>query len=1511
MADAKDPSSTAPPSSLGSPAAAGAPHGMHPSQQQQQQQQHSQQQHRPPYPGSFPPPPHAYPPSNAPPPTSHAPHAPPTNNSGGPPHSYYAQHPHHPPQRYYDRQHYAHSPRYESPRHAHYRSDYAYPSTAGRAPPPPHPLGPPHAPPHGPPLHGPPQLHGHPGGSHQHPSSQHQQPHDPHGPPSRSSTARPYQPYPQPRGGLAPSKGGAFHRYTPQNRYLPPPPPHHHQGMSHQVMVHSPRGMSHPPPPMPPHLSGVPAAMQMDMPQSRLPPSVVEIKDDSPGTVPVKEEHEDDAAKQHDKPKDGTGEQIDHSGQIDESPHEHDDDKEPKDNSQEKKRKKDGEVDIEKEEEGETATPKKEDRQVQEVNKESSQTGDIMQHMDSGVPESNHPKVDLHVATLDRRPYSHNETAPLEHLSAKRPRSEPNVDDVTPKACGYTHHPSFFPPPPSHHPPHPSQQHMMPYHHPHANLKRPKLGDEYYHSTHDKYDSYKYPQCPPPNMMSPHQLRPIRSPTHQRSFSLESETRQDKPPSRSYEESLRHRPASYSPNSLVSRRSFDFYRRGGGGGIDDDDDRTLSKSHSWNELGHSRSMSWEVPPALSAICSFGQLNSDSLKSPGASLRQQEDDPVDEELPPLPGMGMGMEHAKSFPLAPRPMNKMMDRVVVGEERREREDRREFYRVDQRQYYPRSPMRMDRYYYSRSPTRRERYYDERDRYYEDTRYRKMDGRPMRYEERRGRDEMDMVDRRDPYESRRYRRYDDERHQQRSPPPPSSRDAYFSYPEGTPGGLSSRSFDSRSMGDLDDPMSLLYRPSFSWERGLDMPYDDQQGQGSVLIQLKDQQKIMKALTMRNEIRTIGNPHSAAGLILLLAMPNDRHCLSETLCIIRNNVEVFTATTADINAPAPGRKRPIRVGQLGLRCVYCRMCPNDRVKRAVCFPSSTKRIYRAVIDMKLDHFPCCPYIPPGLKARLEELSAGSTRSTGMTVQYFVKSAKELGMVDMDEGVYIDLKRVGKEQEAPFNPYSVERPLPPPEEAPIPSRAVPQEAASSSAPPNKVQFKPAGKAPAEELDPNIKRFHGKVLLALEDDASFLSPLRCFLRRNVCAFTATAKDIAVRTPTTFSVRVGQVGVGCVHCLAVPPKSRSNRAVCFPFTVARIYQSVADIQRFHLGECKMMPPEVRAEFLQLQSESAKGSRGLATRTYWIDSARKLGLADGPAGMYFSRDPALPPPADDESLDILAQVATNAKTNFKPLVTPEDKPTIADFLYVVMEQLQPCLFTDADRNKRRSKNLGSIGVECKHCAGKIDGRKFFWSSVSAAESNFVSVHSHMMDCKYIPDELKTELARLKALRREQTSRLRTGSQKAFFTRVWNRLHESADNEEESKHSPATKPDDAPVSSNQPETVPAIKSMDANDVTFDNMVLPSSGSQDELRALLESKSTLSSMPSVEEGTKPASNEGSGDSDEIGKSDTDIKMGSSSDSAIAIKSSLSSVAHDLSAVSVSVNSKEGGEQDTEFTEI
>ena len=173
--------------------------------------------------------------------------------------------------------------------------------------------------------------------------------------------------------------------------------------------------------------------------------------------------------------------------------------------------------------------------------------------------------------------------------------------------------------------------------------------------------------------------------------------------------------------------------------------------------------------------------------------------------------------------------------------------------------------------------------------------------------------------------------------------------------------------------------------------------------------------------------------------------------------------------------------------------------------------------------------------------------------------------------------------------------------------------------------------------------------------------------------------------------------------------------------------------------------------------------------WRGKDRTVGVFDTPEQASAAFEYVRKALCDANLSSLSADGVTAAfDTASKPLVLPEDKPKIAEFLYVVMDQLQPCRFTEADRNKRGLKNMGSIGVECKHCAGKIDGRKFFWSSVKAVESNFVSVHTHMMECKFIPQELKDELSELKLLRKEQTSRLKFGSQKAFFNTVWDRLH-----------------------------------------------------------------------------------------------------------------------------------------------
>ena len=172
------------------------------------------------------------------------------------------------------------------------------------------------------------------------------------------------------------------------------------------------------------------------------------------------------------------------------------------------------------------------------------------------------------------------------------------------------------------------------------------------------------------------------------------------------------------------------------------------------------------------------------------------------------------------------------------------------------------------------------------------------------------------------------------------------------------------------------------------------------------------------------------------------------------------------------------------------------------------------------------------------------------------------------------------------------------------------------------------------------------------------------------------------------------------------------------------------------------------------------------------------------------------------------------------------------------------------------------------------------------------------------MKVELTRLKALRREQTSRLKTGSQKAFFTRVWARLHgttapaptfgvkqlsASLGNNAKGDSKLAKKIHHPKGNGHGMKEVvidaPIKKEGAADDEPPIDLHTGRSNDSDEIRALLESKSTLSSIDEsliLKHGND--------------NSDSELKTDQSSASAgeLVSKSSLTSVALNLSAVSV-----------------
>ena len=167
---------------------------------------------------------------------------------------------------------------------------------------------------------------------------------------------------------------------------------------------------------------------------------------------------------------------------------------------------------------------------------------------------------------------------------------------------------------------------------------------------------------------------------------------------------------------------------------------------------------------------------------------------------------------------------------------------------------------------------------------------------------------------------------------------------------------------------------------------------------------------------------------------------------CFVRRHIEFFVADANACSEPSPGRKSPVVVGQVGLRCIHCaNLPPKQRVKRSICYPPSITGIYHAVSNMKFDHFAICKGLPEASRQEFADLrnscsrrgtatgstnctkqnktsttqttgvkpnkhlkgtkstssSDSSTGSSGVsTGQYYAESAASKGLVDSDIGI-------------------------------------------------------------------------------------------------------------------------------------------------------------------------------------------------------------------------------------------------------------------------------------------------------------------------------------------------------------------------------------------------------------------------------------------------------------------------------------------------------------------------------
>eukprot|EP00536_Pseudo-nitzschia_multiseries_P003732 jgi/Psemu1/186478/e_gw1.58.46.1 len=137
-------------------------------------------------------------------------------------------------------------------------------------------------------------------------------------------------------------------------------------------------------------------------------------------------------------------------------------------------------------------------------------------------------------------------------------------------------------------------------------------------------------------------------------------------------------------------------------------------------------------------------------------------------------------------------------------------------------------------------------------------------------------------------------------------------------------------------------------------------------------------------------------------------------------------------------------------------------------------------------------------------------------------------------------------------------------------------------------------------------------------DQDSLSDRQCYVRSEMVEiFAASEKDVSARhSKGAQKLTQGQVGIRCVHCAHLRPRDRAERAVCYPSSISRIYQTVADMQRFHFEQCREIPPKIRKIYKSLKTTRPRGVG--SPQTYWVQSAKLLDLVDTENGIQFGAD-----------------------------------------------------------------------------------------------------------------------------------------------------------------------------------------------------------------------------------------------------------------------------------------------------
>eukprot|EP00985_Skeletonema_marinoi_P032360 scaffold39117_cov148-Skeletonema_marinoi.AAC.6 len=312
---------------------------------------------------------------------------------------------------------------------------------------------------------------------------------------------------------------------------------------------------------------------------------------------------------------------------------------------------------------------------------------------------------------------------------------------------------------------------------------------------------------------------------------------------------------------------------------------------------------------------------------------------------------------------------------------------------------------------------------------------------------------------------------------------------------------------------------------------------------------------------------------------------------------------------------------------------------------------------------------------------------------------------------------------------------------------------------------------------PPPKWYASSMPLGTADDKFYLSELQCLLREDfVEVFGTTEMEIDLpHQGRNKPIALGQVGLRCKYCNDLPACVRANHAIIYPTYMSGIYNAVQQMYRMHFTRCESVPAEVKSkvETLETFHMSNRGGR----KQYWTDSAKRMGMCDTQFGIHFERDPSLPLPpyvatSNHDEEDKEESRPVKEEPEYYPLVLPEDKDLITDYLYLAMEQMQPCNLMDADRvGCYKGRKTGFPGLACRHCVGQAGCGRYFPASEASLSQTTTSqtIVNHVRNCRRCPIDIREQLEFMKMSKAviKKSDKPKHGGRKVFFRRLWCRI------------------------------------------------------------------------------------------------------------------------------------------------